>query len=240
MKWQTLQIESNQFLRYMKYTLVILLLVKTALLFGQNNSITCDSIKLKDGQFIQGEIINKSNRKITYVMCCEDCSVPRKIKRKNIETIFYAERETKSDEINRRDSIPFLQFHKEGVLNTRKKRIKENKIIVVKTLDSSAYKGKVHIVNEQTIRINSDTVTISDIRVVKKPILATKIIGSTIGSFFFGVGVSLIAQFPGGEGFGYSLIADAFALPFFGMNFMKKRFNVHKKWEMEVKFQRIE
>ena len=224
----------------MKYTLLILLVVKTALLCGQNNITTCDSIKLKDGQLIKGQIVDKTKRKITYIMCCENCAVPREIKRKNIDTIFFTEHETKKNEINRRDSIPFLQFHKEGYLHTREKRIKENKLIVVKTLDSSVYKGKVHIVNEQTIRMNSDTVSISDIRVVKKPILATKIIGSTIGSFFFGVGVSLIAQFPGGEGFGYSLIADAFALPFFSMNFIKKSFNVQKKWEMEVKYQRIE
>jgi hypothetical protein len=71
---------------------------------------------LKDGNIINGQIVNKTKRKITYIMCCEDWAVPREIKRKNIDTIFFAELEPKENEVNQRDSIPFLQFQKKGSL----------------------------------------------------------------------------------------------------------------------------
>jgi hypothetical protein len=134
----------------------------------------------------------------------------------------------------RTDSIRLIQFTRiDG--NIRKvKIIKEHKYLIIKTTDSLSFKGKISIINKDSIQINENILPIAKIRLIKKPVLSTLIIGNTFGYLFTVLSVGLFES----QGVEEGLTVAPLALPFYSMNFIRRRFNLETKWKAEVKFEK--
>lgn len=232
----------------MKYTLFIFLLLNSIQLFAQSNELTCDSIKLKNGKIIKATILEKKKRKIRYFNNQKAGWKIKKLRCRRIDSIYYANQE---NTYNQRDSFPILKLSKIDSQTGKVKEISEGQLLLLKTKDSINYRGKLIILNRDTIIIRTKKphneshekltkyehyVALKDVTKIKKPSRTSKIIGNTIGGLFVYIGAALLIDFGGEDGAAFMLISDAFSTPFFAMNYIRKRYNLRTKWKAEVKF----
>lgn len=242
----------------MRFFLIIISVLLYGFSFGQE--LLCDSIYLKSGEVISVKVISKQRKTITYRVCLNSDTKTEKIKRKKINSIFYASNKDSKNVINRRDSIPYIDFGKIHSKKIRHNRIDEGKVIIIKTKDSLTYSGRLVILNKDTILLRTKQdpkisvlmnnqmhfiyaetpIALSNITLIKKPNKASKIIGNTIGGLFAYLGFALLIDLGLEEGAPFAVIADGISLPFFAMNYIRKRYNLETKWKAEVKFQKIE
>ena len=77
----------------MRYHILLSFFLKMVLISAQtivNKSPKCDTILFLDGttKTVQVQEVKKS--KVIYILCCEECAVPREFKLKEIDSILYA------------------------------------------------------------------------------------------------------------------------------------------------------
>ena len=135
----------------------------------------------------------------------------------------------------RTDSIRVIEFSRIDGNISKVKIIKENKYLIIKTSDSLRFKGKISIINKDSIQINENILPIAKIRLIKKPVLSTLIIGNTFGYIFTVLSVGLFES----QGVEEGLTVAPLALPFYSMNFIKRRFNLETKWKAIVRSEKI-
>lgn len=231
----------------MKNTL-FLLLFNSIQLFAEPNQLPSDSIKLKNGTTLKVTIIEKKKRKISYFNNQKAGWKIKKLKLRRIDSICFANQE---NVFNRRDSLPFLELSKIDSQTRKVKKINEGQLLLFKTKDSLNYRGKLLILNRDTVIIRMKRphneslenpikfehyVALKDVTTIKKPSKASRIIGNTLGGLFVYIGAALIIDLGGEDGAVFMLISDALSTPFFAMNYIRKRFNMQTKWKGEVKF----
>ena len=239
-------IQSHKFNFIVKFALFTFLLLNSIQLFAQLNQFPCDSIKLKNGKILKATIIEKKKRKIRYFNNEKPDSKIRKIRSRKIDSIYYSNQE---NSFNRKDSLPILQlfsWHSDG-LSIRK--IKENSKLVIRTKDSLKFKGRLIIVNQEAVflRLKNDPnfspnlnlkldsigsiklIPISNISSIQTTGKSVRVVGNIVGSFITLFG--LYKYYSTGEVFSIYL-----SIPFYAINFRKKKFDLEGKWKAEVKF----
>jgi len=227
----------------MKFYLFLISVLFSGFSFGQE--LLCDSIYLKSGEGIAVKVISKQRKTITYCSCMNGESGSKKLRRKYIDKIVYAQQEGLTNFINRRDSLPYLEISKLNSAGRKVKRISENTKLIVNTKDSLTFRGKLLVLSKDSILLKSKRdsvipIAITNVLIIKKPSKASKIIGNTIGGLFAYLGFALLIDLGLEEGAPFAVIADGISLPFFAMNYIRKRYNLETKWKAEVKFQKIE
>lgn len=241
-------IQSHKFNFIVKFALFTFLLLNSIQLFAQLNQFPCDSIKLKNGKILKATIIEKKKRKIRYFNNQKVGWKIKKIRCRRIDSIYYVNQE---NAYNQRDSFPILKLSKIDSQTGKVKEISEGQLLLLKTKDSINYRGKLLILNRDTIIVRTKRshnesnekftkyehfVALKDVTIIKKPSKASKIIGNTIGGLFVYIGAALLIDFGGEDGAAFMLISDAFSTPFFAMNYIRKRYNLQTKWKAEIKF----
>ena len=76
----------------MKFLTSFIIALGFQTIYAQSDSsgtILCDSVVMVDGSVNVVQIQEVKNRKLIYTLCCEDCSVPREFKLKNVDTLIY-------------------------------------------------------------------------------------------------------------------------------------------------------
>jgi hypothetical protein len=76
----------------------------------------CDSVFFNDGsvQIMQVKEIKKN--KLIYVLCCENCAVPRKLKLSDVDTIIYNQTITEKTIQETEGLIKATETHKKKIL----------------------------------------------------------------------------------------------------------------------------
>lgn len=217
----------------MKFLLTIILYFFALSLYAQYDNNSHYYVKLKNGEVFNAQVNKTSKNKIFFKNCNYLKHANKTIKRKDIDTIHVLNLENLQQFINREDSIPLIQLTR--IDNGSKvKTIKENKFLHIKTTDSLSLKGKVMVVNNDSIKINEKILPIEEIRLIKKPVLSAIIFGNSFGCIFTVLSVGLLES----QGVEEGLTVAPLALPFYSMNFIRRRFNLETKWKAEVKFKK--
>lgn len=237
----------NHFYIYGKSTMKILFTVLALLAIQivdaqstSNSEALCDSVLLSNGTVKLLNIQETKKNKITYFLCCDDCAVPRELMMSDIDTIIYRKdeisKETTTENMSRMGNTPQLVFTSIRNKDKSKKMKNESKTIIW-TSDSIRYKGYFHILNEDSIRINSTTLALVNIISISKPNRAAKITGNALGALFTVVGIGLIGSFGlNDEGLLFGGAAFGVATPFYMMNLIRRKFKLKDKWEVEVDY----
>jgi hypothetical protein len=217
----------------MKFLLTITLYFLALSLYAQYDNNSHYYVKLKNGVVFNAQVNKTSKNKIFFKNCNDLKHANKTIKRKDIDTIHVLSLENPQQFINRKDSIPVIQLTR--IDNESKvKTIKENKFLHIKTTDSLSLKGKVIVVNKDTIQINEKILPIEKIRLIKKPVLSAIIFGNTFGYMFTVLSVGLLES----QGVEEGLTVAPLALPFYSMNFIRRRFNLETNWKAEIIFKK--
>lgn len=78
----------------MKLLLSILFYGSFVSIYSQKDhlfDLHCDSVFFKDGSVQMVQVKELKKNKLLYVLCCENCAVPRKLKLSNVDTIIYGQ-----------------------------------------------------------------------------------------------------------------------------------------------------
>jgi hypothetical protein len=129
------------------------------------------------------------------------------------------------------DTLRYLKISRKDGRNSKGRIILENKKILIITTDSIKVKGKLKFINKDSIQIKSNSIAIKNIVIIKKPINAARITGNIIGGLFSYIGVAAsIDQY---EPI-YLLIGSAISIPFYAMNYVRRKYVLNSKWKAEI------
>ncbi|MEM7368316.1 MAG: hypothetical protein AAF587_06910 [Bacteroidota bacterium] len=160
-------------------------------------------------------------------------------------------------------SIPFFSFANSSAPETERSKeiwlqhrlkvksvsFQENKKITVWTKDGKKFKGKFAIENDSAIRVENQTIQVSDITHLRVPRRSTQIIGAILsipGAFLTGLGLALLGNYSSNqtnlEGL-FSLLFGIMLLLVGGipliigvpLMFLGRKFNFLTKWDMSIK-----
>ncbi|MCF8330408.1 MAG: hypothetical protein K9I37_08700 [Crocinitomicaceae bacterium] len=136
-----------------------------------------------------------------------------------------------SSNLSHNDTLGYLKISRTDGKNNKERIILENKKILIITTDSVKVKGKLKFINKDSIQIKSNTIAINNIVIIKKPINAARITGNIFGGLFSYIGVaSSIDQY---EPI-YFLIGSAISMPFYAMNYVRRKYVLNSKWKAEI------
>ncbi len=138
--------------------------------------------------------------------------------------------------VSRNDSLPMLKLTRIDGEKTKTRFILEDKKILIMTLDSIKFKGKLKIINKDSIQIKSIVIPINNILIIKKPVNAARITGNIIGGLFSYIGVAILIDFGVSEGGPYFLLASALSSPFYAMNYVRRKYELNSKWKAEIEY----
>jgi Asp-tRNA(Asn)/Glu-tRNA(Gln) amidotransferase C subunit len=138
--------------------------------------------------------------------------------------------------VTRNDSLPMLKLTRIDGEKTKTRFILEDKKILIMTLDSVKFKGKLKIINKDSIQIKSIVIPINNILIIKKPVNAARITGNIIGGLFSYIGVAILIDFGVSEGGPYFLLASALSSPFYAMNYVRRKYELNSKWKAEIEY----
>lgn len=138
--------------------------------------------------------------------------------------------------VTRNDSLPMLKLTRIDGEKTKTRFILEDKKILIMTLDSIKFKGKLKIINKDSIQIKSIVIPINNILIIKKPVNAARITGNIIGGLFSYIGVAILIDFGVSEGGPYFLLASALSSPFYAMNYVRRKYELNSKWKAEIEY----
>lgn len=215
--------------------------------------LQCDSIVFKNGDVVIGRISQVKRKRIIYIMCCEECAVPRELDRSLVDTIIYNP-VIKSEEINdvsiehpaqkevvqqieaiKYDSVYCLRLsHLEKNLFGNKE-IKILSRVIIKTNDSIPLKikGRLAHIGADTLYITKSKYTgnipvaFDKVHMIKKPIIAAQIIG-VVGGIVSVPATAIFLAF--GEPYGLAFPS------IFAMTFVRTKYDMKKGWTMKKDF----
>lgn len=133
------------------------------------------------------------------------------------------------------DSIRFIQLTRIDGKIKKQISLKQGSFIILKTNDSLTYRCKIEFIDSNSIRIKNHIVAIDNIKTIKKPVLSARIFGNTFGFLFTILSLGLIES----QGVEEGLSVAPLALPFYSMNFIKRKYDLERKWKLEIKFHEI-
>lgn len=194
------------------------------------NEIFCDSVVMKDGTTEFVNIQRLKRNKIVYSLCCDRCAVPREFKMKDVDTIIHHPEKSKAYAEAQLDSIPRLVFTKMKK-EKKEKGAREDAKVMVKTTDGYKYKGRLHILNADSIEVDNQSLALTDIKSISKPSIGAIIAGNALGSFFVIAGFQSASKhasnflIPVGSGIG---------AVFYSANAIRRKFDLNKKWKVKV------
>ena len=138
--------------------------------------------------------------------------------------------------VSRNDSLPMLKLTRIDGEKTKTRFILEDKKILIMTLDSIKFKGKLKIINKDSIQIKSIVIPINNILIIKKPVNAARITGNIIGGLFSYIGVVILIDFGVPEGGPYFLLASALSSPFYAIDYVRRKYELNSKWKAEIEY----
>jgi hypothetical protein len=138
--------------------------------------------------------------------------------------------------VSRNDSLPMLKLTRIDGEKTKTRFILEHKKILIMTLDSLKFKGKLKIINKDSIQIKSIVIPINNILIIKKPVNAARITGNIIGGILSYATVLLVADFGLSDEGIFSLAAIALSSPFYAMNYVRRKYELNSKWKAEIEY----
>jgi len=194
---------------------------------SNNNALDFSSIQNRDF-YIQEKSIHeyaKSFNKIDQRNCNTDLKI---FTNRNPEILW--------SNVSRNDSLPMLKLTRIDGEKTKTRFILEDKKILIMTLDSVKFKGKLKIINKDSIQIKSIVIPINNILIIKKPINAARITGNIIGGFVSYVGVAILIDLGVEEGGPIFLLASALSSPFYAMNYVRRKYELNSKWKAEIEY----
>ena len=155
---------------------------------NDNNSLKCDSIILLDGTTKLVKVQKVNRKKIIYILCCDDCAVPREIKKNEIDTIIFIQDELIDEQVINLDSQQEILSKTNYLIDSTKHleimrkgemiQVNQGEKIFIKASENK-YKGQLFIFNDSTLLINDSPILISDIVMIAKPKT-----GKTVGLCF--------------------------------------------------------
>ncbi|MDC1245271.1 hypothetical protein N8Z79_07440 [Crocinitomicaceae bacterium] len=152
---------------------------------SDTNHVLCDKVVMNDGSVEIVQIQEVKRNKVIYVLCCEDCAVPREFKRKNIDTLIYNPKHRIATEVSiekpklvELKTDPYKYF--EVGIDGYKRAIYQGKKVTIK-IDTMKYRGVFGIINDSTISVDNNQFALSEIDMISKP-KTGKTIGLIIAS----------------------------------------------------------
>ena len=189
----------------MKYliTVVTALFLQGIQAQSDANNVLCDSVVMTDGSVEMVQIQEVKRNKIVYIKCCEICTVPREFKRKNIDTLIYNLKKKTPNKVTV-DETQIVKIETDPTKNFQVRQksqshtIHQGKKALVK-IDTNIYKGVLTIIDDSTILIDNNRLSLSEIDMIAKP-KTGKTIGLIIASFPIHLtGLIMIGFAPDGE-----------------------------------------
>lgn len=203
----------------MKTLLVILIFTLTNTLISQE--LKCDTVLLVDGSRIIGQIQSETKKEYIYFRCCEECLVPRKLKKKDIDKLIL----TASSQ--NRLKTATLVFTKIGTNKT--KELKSGSNVIVLTRESKKIKGIFRTVGRDSILVGGFTFALNDLKAISKTKTKAALIGNSVGITL------LVSAIFSEKNYGEHLILAGLSIPFFALNAIKKKYDLEKTWKVEIK-----
>jgi hypothetical protein len=221
------------------YTIILLLVFqnfaftqtlysKLDLEFSNNNELDFSSIQNR-ALLIQEKSSPEYANTVNNIIDEKNCNTDLKIFTNQNPKI------TRSN-VTRNDSLPMLKLTRIDGEKTKTRFILEDKKILIMTLDSVKFKGKLKIINKDSIQIKSIVIPINNILIIKKPVNAARITGNIIGGLFSYIGVAILIDFGVSEGGPYFLLASALSSPFYAMNYVRRKYELNSKWKAEIEY----
>jgi len=195
---------------------------------SNNNTLDFSRIQNRDF-FIQEKSIHEYANTVNNIIDEKNCNSNLKIFTNQNPKI------TRSN-VTRNDSLPMLKLTRIDGEKTKTRFILEDKKILIMTLDSIKFKGKLKIINKDSIQIKSIVIPINNILIIKKPVNAARITGNIIGGLFSYIGVAILIDFGVSEGGPYFLLASALSSPFYAMNYVRRKYELNSKWKAEIEY----
>ena len=127
---------------------------------SDTNHVLCDKVVMNDGSVEIVQIQEVKRNKVIYVLCCEECAVPREFKRKNIDTLIYNPKHRIATEVSiekpklvELKTDPYKYF--EVGIDGYKRAIYQGKKVTIK-IDTMKYRGVFGIINDSTISVDNN------------------------------------------------------------------------------------
>jgi hypothetical protein len=139
------------------------------------------------------------------------------------------------ENVTRKNPLLYLKITRKDGENSKVRIILENKKILVITTDSLKVKGKLKFINKDSIQLKSTSIAINKIMIIKKPINAARITGNIIGGLFSYVGVASSIDLYEPI---YLLIGSAISIPFYAMNYVRRKYDLKSKWKAEIIYEK--
>jgi len=221
------------------YTIILLLIFqnfaftqtlysKLDLEFSNNNELDFSSIQNR-ALLIQEKSSPEYANTVNNIIDEKNCNTDLKIFTNRNPEILWSN-------VSRNDSLPMLKLTRIDGEKTKTRFILEDKKILIMTLDSVKFKGKLKIINKDSIQIKSIVIPINNILIIKKPVNAARITGNIIGGLFSYIGVAILIDFGVSEGGPYFLLASALSSPFYAMNYVRRKYELNSKWKAEIEY----
>ncbi|MFT4597809.1 MAG: hypothetical protein ACJAR8_000378 [Bacteroidia bacterium] len=186
----------------------------------------CDSVLMKDGVWHRVHKVKINQLKINYLGCDSNKMVLSSDFWIDVEKVILNHKKGRT--VLSRDNIDALQSGNSIILKNRKhpKRIKIIKMgrkIAVVDSNKNKTKGRYYMLGTDTMLIKNTKVALQDIVVLKRTFKPTQYLGVVL------VGLGYVALSDP-----WTAIVAPVAIPGFGLIFIRRDFNVKKKWEIVV------